>query len=64
MKGPHGAPLRSRSEDNNLQIIQNFDAVLEMTGAEAPDIAASGNAMVKALSRGYAQAKNKVRAGI
>jgi hypothetical protein len=34
-----GAPLRNRIEENNLQALQNFDAVIDLTGAEAPDLA-------------------------
>jgi hypothetical protein len=35
MKGEFGAPLRNRAEENNLQILQNFDAAIDATGAEA-----------------------------
>lgn len=62
MKGPLGQPLRNRIEENNLQALQNFDAMIDLTGAKAPDIAATGNAVIKALSEGYQAAKNKTRA--
>lgn len=60
MKSPQlGAPLRVRAEENNLQALQNFDALIDMTSAQAPDISATGNAVVKAISQGYKQAKTK-----
>jgi hypothetical protein len=63
MKGALGAPLRSRAEENNLQILQNFDAAIDATGAEAAFAgpSATGSAVVNALTGGYAAAKNKVR---
>lgn len=61
MKNPQlGAPLRVRAEENNLQALQNFDRLIDMTEAEAPDLAATGNKVTKALSDGYKQAKTKV----
>lgn len=63
LKNPSlGAPLRARAEENNLQALQNFDALIDMTGAEMPDLAASGNRVVQALSDGYKNAKTQVRA--
>ena len=56
-----GAPLRKRAEENNLQALQNFDALIDMTEAQAPDIAATGNRVIKALSEGYKAAKTKTR---
>ena len=58
--GPLGAPLRTRAEENNTQVLQNFDRFIDLTGAQAPDIAATGNAVTKALSEGYKQAKDRV----
>lgn len=55
-----GAPLRQRSEENNLQALQNMDALIDMTSAQAPDIAATGSAVTKALSQGYQNEKNRV----
>lgn len=61
MKNPQmGGPLRQRAEENNIQALQNFEGVLDQTGAVAPDMAATGNAVVDALSKGYTAAKNKV----
>lgn len=62
LKNPSlGAPLRARAEENNLQALQNFDALIDMTGAEAPDLASSGSKVVQALSEGYKNAKTQVR---
>lgn len=62
MKGPLGEPLRQRAEQNNIQAMQNFDALIDTTGAETPDIVSTGNKVVDALSKGYKQAKNETRA--
>ena len=56
-----GQPLRDRAEENNLQALHNFDALIDMTAAQAPDVAATGNAVTKALSEGYKKAKNQTR---
>lgn len=56
-----GGPLRKRAEENNLQALQNFDRFIDMTGAEAPDVASTGNAVINALSNGYQASKNRVR---
>jgi len=58
--GELGGPLRRRAEENNLQALQNFDRLIDMTGAETPDIVATGNAVINALTTGYKAAKNKV----
>lgn len=55
-----GAPLRQRAEENNLQALQNMDALIDMTSAQAPDIATTGSAVTKALSQGYQNEKNRV----
>jgi hypothetical protein len=61
MKDPVlGAPLRQRAEENNLQALQNMDALIDMTSAQAPDIAATGTVVTKALSKGYQNEKNRV----
>lgn len=62
MKGPLGAPLRARAEKNNLQALQNFETLIDSTDAATPDLAATGNAVTRALSEGYKAAKNKTRA--
>ena len=64
IKGPLGAPLRERSELNNLQALQNFDALIDMTGSQTAAIgpAATGNAVIDALSKGWQGAKAKTSA--
>ena len=64
MKGQFGAPLRQRVEQNNLEALQNFDALMEMTGAEAAQtgFAATGNKAIDALSQGWQSAKSKTSA--
>ena len=61
IKGEFGAPLRNRAEENNLQVLQNFDAAIDATGAEAAFAgpSATGSSVVNALSSGYQAAKNK-----
>jgi hypothetical protein len=58
-----GGPLRNRAEENNLQILQNFDATIDATGAKAAfsGPAATGGSVVNALSTGWQAAKNKTR---
>jgi len=58
--GPLGAPLRTRAEENNLQVLQNFDRFMDMAGAKLPDLASTGNAVTKALSQGFEAAKDRV----
>jgi hypothetical protein len=64
MKGQFGAPLRQRVEQNNLEVLQNFDALVEMTGAEVSQagFAATGNKVIDALSQGLQGAKAKTSA--
>ena len=64
MKGQFGAPLRARAEQNNLEILQNFDTLLDQTGAQAAPagFAATGNKVIDALSQGWQGAKAKTKA--
>lgn len=64
IKGPLGAPLIQRAEENNLQALQNFDALIDMTGAQTAAVgpAATGNAVIDALSKGWQGAKAKTSA--
>lgn len=64
IKGPLGAPLIQRAEENNLQALQNFDALIDMTGAQTTAVgpAATGNAVIDALSKGWQGAKAKTSA--
>jgi hypothetical protein len=61
IKGEFGAPLRNRAEENNLQILQNFDAAIDEVGAQAAFAgpSATGSSVINALSSGYQAAKNK-----
>lgn len=54
-----GQPLRNRAEENNLQIMQNFDALIDDTGAGAIDVASTGNKVIDTLSQGYKSAKKR-----
>lgn len=59
IKSELGQPLRTRAEENSVQIMQNFDTLLDRTGAEMPDMAATGNKVVDALGKGYKAARNE-----
>lgn len=56
-----GGELRQRAEENNLQTLQNFEALMDMTDAQINDIASTGNKVTQALSSGLAKSKTKVR---
>ena len=62
LKGPLGAPLRSRAEESRLKLLQDFDSSIEKTGAESvfAGPSATGQTLVNALGEGYNAAKNKV----
>jgi len=64
IKGPLGEPLRMRAEENSLQALANFDALIDMTGAQTTSIgpAATGNFVIDALSKGWQGAKAKTSA--
>lgn len=57
MKTDIGQPLRNRAEENNLQIMQNFDSLIDDTGAGAIDVASTGNKVIDTLSQGYKSAR-------
>lgn len=59
MKGPLGGPLRQRAEEHNVNAMQNFETLFDKTGAEMPDMAATGNKVVDALGKGYKAARNE-----
>ena len=63
MKAEAGAPLRQRAEENNLQALQNFDALVDATGAVAAEMGptATGNAVLKSLNEGLDASKTQVR---
>jgi hypothetical protein len=64
IKGPLGEPLRMRAEENSLQALANFDALIDMTGAQTTSIgpAATGNVVIDALSKGWQGAKAQTSA--
>jgi hypothetical protein len=62
IKSDLGGPLRQRAEENNLQLLQNFDTLVDMTDAQLMDLASTGGAVVKSLTEGLTAAKNKTRA--
>ena len=62
LRGALGEPLRARAEETNLSGLQNFEAMIELTGATAPDASATGNAVTRALLSGWKQAKAETSA--
>lgn len=57
-----GEPLRQRFADQNEKILQNFDAWLDQTGAEAGSLRATGQVVTDALVNKSNNAKNQIRA--
>lgn len=55
-----GEPLRQRFADQNQQILSNFDAWLEQTGAQSPTLRATGEIVTAAV----AEKANKAKAAI
>jgi len=55
-----GQPLRNRATENNLQALGNMDALIDMTGAQAPDLTGTGSAVTRALAGGYRAERNRV----
>jgi hypothetical protein len=56
-----GAPLRERFVKQNEQILQNFDAWIDQTGVEAPNLRAVGASVDRALVRQAASDKAAIR---
>lgn len=56
-----GAPLRERFATQNQQILQNFDAWLDQTGAEAGSLRATGEAVTKAIADKSNRAKLEIQ---
>lgn len=56
-----GAPLRDRFSQQNEDILKNFDAWVDMTGAEAPSLRATGVAVDKALVAKSKRDKAEIR---
>jgi hypothetical protein len=57
-----GKPLRDRIVAKNQAILDNFDAAIDQTGAEAPTLRAVGQAVDKALVDKARRAKTEIRA--
>ena len=57
-----GAALRQRIVQQNTQSLQNFDSMLDKTGAEAPSLRAVGMSVDRALVDQAKRDKDKVRA--
>lgn len=56
-----GEPLRERFAQQNLQLQQNMDAFIDMTGAQAPDLRSVGLSVDQALRARAAKDKVKIR---
>ena len=56
-----GEPIRERFAQQNLQLQQNMDAFIDMTGAEASDLRGVGLIVDKALRERAAKDKRKIR---
>lgn len=56
-----GAPLRERFEQQNAQILKNFDAWLDQTGAESPNLRDTGVTVTKAIKAKADAVKTKIR---
>lgn len=57
-----GAPLRERATEQNRQLLQNFDALIDQTGAMTTTPAAAGDPVVAALAKSAARDKTEIRA--
>ena len=57
-----GAPLRERAAEQNERMRQNLDALVDLTGAEAPTSEAAGSRIVDALAKKAGEAKQKIQA--
>jgi hypothetical protein len=57
-----GGPLRERFAEQNEKILQNFDAWLDQTGAEAPSLRATGEVVTQAVADKAKSVKGKVTA--
>lgn len=59
-KQPEGAPLRNSAVEQNHQLLQNFDAFRDATGAQAYGLRATGRVVDAALVKKYEAAKAEV----
>jgi hypothetical protein len=61
-RGKAGAPLRERADNQNDAILQNFDAWVDQTGAEAPSRYHAGRAVDEAVVERAKAAKVRINA--
>lgn len=61
-QGSVGEPLRQRFANQNEQILQNFDAWVDDTGAQAPSLRATGQIVSQAIADKAAKAKAAIKA--
>jgi hypothetical protein len=61
-KLPEGKPLQDRVVEQNQQVMQNFDAFVDETGAQAYGLRAAGKVVTDALVNKMNKAKTEVRA--
>ena len=55
-----GTPLRQRTNEQNEAMLSNFDVLIDQTGAKAPTLRATGQAVDSALVKQAARDKNEV----
>lgn len=60
-KGQHGAKLREFASEQNEKFHKNFDAMVDMTGAEALDLVDVGRSVDKAILKQAARDKAEIR---
>ncbi|MFS2027058.1 hypothetical protein [Massilia sp. CT11-137] len=60
-KGEQGAALRERWSDQNEQVLKHFDNLVDQTGKETPDLAATGRSVDSGLRAGLDYDKTRVR---
>ena len=56
-----GAALRDFADEQTARILQNFDNMVDQTGAVAPDIVAANRSVVSALTQDAAKDKSAIR---
>lgn len=56
-----GAPIRTRLDDQNAAMAQNIDHFIDQTGAEAPNLRATGVSVDDAVNKAAAADKNEIK---
>lgn len=56
-----GAPIRTRLDEQNAAMAQNIDHFIDQTGAEAPNLRATGVAVDDAVNKAADADKNRIR---